>query len=1791
MSKEISLFQNDFLSMKEKFYIFMDLLITNQVSSQTECIIFISISYLQIISGFFAEQVGVFNSEYTSDKILFYLERLFRLSDLFIDKYSEFKIIIICILVILIIFSIYFFILFSKTKINSLYTYKELFINYFFKCFIYIGYNMILDLVFSNFCFGENQTNPFFKGVSCKIKDNLEIVIISLILLIITIVLIFCIQIFYFDSHFLSNSFYARISCYYEIYLSLNSIIYSIFLIEAQFLSKEIFLIYNLIISSIFMNFYLKYYLFYDSIINTISGLFHILYLWTSIFCLIFAYINFEEKGVIYLVSSSALLYFYFSLKIRFEEKIFLDTPFYKIKNKAHFLYYIKNILDKINHIKENPEEKAILGGIMHMHSLECPNPNCISKHKERLYLPMTNEWSDRTKPNVEDKVFLMNFIIIIMNYFIGINVYSPDMLINLSFYYLEIIGNYCLSIYYYRKAKQMKLTLQEQFSLKRLKIRISKALTEKLKSPNEECSSIEDLNVTIYFKYTDLSEKFIDEINNDINLSLEFWRIFEKNQIDSKAQIDYNEVFSLTNKIRMTKEKIENFWIELIKIYNGVNDLFNLYSEYVEQIIDDDLKKRDLEEIKRKNDNFSEQLSQNYYSILFNKETGIIIANGDKGKEGLIEKTNSEAENIFKYKANELKGKNLNVLMPKIYSKVHINFMKKYYDIGEKIAIDKNDLKTFGKDKENSIIMIKIIIKLFPILNENIYFIGIISKENIDDIIFIDSNFNIQGASSKIMKILKLNNNLLFQDNEIPFYVICKQFVNFYKIFLQGKKQNEKENKKSQSILIDSQINEDDEENEIINKKRGNDKKELQENIEINENIELEYEILLPQFLREYSDSSRQTINKEKINIMVKQDSFYEPDDSNINESIDESGESDLLVTENEKNNFDYVNEKKSNKNIVRNNINTPISNSDLNTNNPTPTPNITPTPAMNTNSNKKKTQNKNNRDSITTIIENNTLLNSKIEEYKEEYKKFTEKIKKYRDLFESKHFTELNDFIDRNNNNNNSQVFKFNFTFDRIKIGHQDMAYLIRCIDNKIDGVNDDEESIDNADPKITQYKKEKADSIKPLYEIFDEEKKNIMAQTTNFYTLSVANKTFQNLLDLCRQDINKMSMVHGQKKDEIMDDENSSQTSQTGFNSDLVRKERIEEIKANLLNNISNFYTLKYIKISVFLISLFTVLYGIIYLILFSQIYNDLKEVNKLNIDLFLISSWLTSLTGTLISLRTMYLRVEQKENYTFNSFIDDNEEYFNTMKIKCFCLYNNITTSFGNFEHKIGKYLNKDKFDLFWSKEKKKYYYNDLIDYEPFPAIISQILSNVNSILFNQYFNLNNFFPSTDDSKNLFEYINYNIIENSYNILIPSQYLKIQNIPSLLKNYNGSSRNILFVFLLIYAFLMVIFCVFYSLLIFLTNENMGEGLKKISKIKLDKIEETIKKIEDFNEVLKDFIQLERKSLMGIGVYEKSNIDMTVSKIHYEYFNEDSSMNSSSGINGFNSEQKISISLKVLTSAYLQTGMLFCILCACLIPIYLLTNYTVISSNKLIDIENYFFGKIIVSGASLLKIKCKLSECQILQELDYSGIVSTDNFQKIIQGISLFSKLSEFYNENYLLNVCKAVFIQTSEEYEDCLYNDLIKSANNADSLLKLTEEIVQNLNKDINIYEGNYYNLSNGDYVEFKKYYLYESILFRNLEEIYYEFLVPISENFAQICLDSLNNYLKDKRKIVFLLTSIFFIMVISQCIYISFCFIKKVINLIGVSRCILKIIPTTLISTTQELEIWMEDNKT
>ena len=578
-------------------------------------------------------------------------------------------------------------------------------------------------------------------------------------------------------------------SSQYEVYLGFNSVLLSLFLNQTKFLSKELFLVYNTIVSILLFLFYYTHMLYYDEIVNIFVGLYHILYAWTSIFCLIFNFTDLGEKGIMYVISVILVIILYINLNKKLENILYIETPFYDITNEYYLLKYFYNLIDKSNKINI-PRNKSLLYGIIEMHKIECPNPNCISKTKS--YLPLNKKWSDPTKNFIDEEVYMKHLLIVIMNFFISKERCNADMYLNLSLYLLQVIGNYCQSMFYSRKVSTLNLSTKESFTLKRLNIKISKGLIEPLKSPKEQCVSLEGLNVSMYYKYDFLSQKFVDEISKDVNLSLDFWKTFRTSLKDSTKKIDFNIIFELTDKIRNTKENVELMWNKLLNIYSGANSFFDLYLEYVQEINDDELKKRDLESLKRKNENFGDHIGQNFYSILFNKETVIVIVNGDKGNEGTIELTNKEIEKVFNYRPIDIKGMNLTSLMPKLFAKKHSKYIEKYFKIGEKKIVDKGDYKTYGKDKNNSIIKLKLAVKLFPILNEKILFCGLINKENIDDLIIMDEKFNIQGMSSKLMKILNLGNKFLFQENEIPFYTICKKFIDFYNIFLSDKRKKE---------------------------------------------------------------------------------------------------------------------------------------------------------------------------------------------------------------------------------------------------------------------------------------------------------------------------------------------------------------------------------------------------------------------------------------------------------------------------------------------------------------------------------------------------------------------------------------------------------------------------------------------------------------------------------------------------------------------------------------------------------------------------------------------------------------------------------------------------------------------------------------------------------------------------------------------------------------------------------------------------------------------------------------
>ena len=1826
MAKIMSLYITEELPLEMKFYTMMDLLITNQVESRIESFIFLGIFYLQIISSFFAEQIGVFDKENSiSDRILNSIERIVRVKDLLKDNYTGYKVLLLISFILVIILIIHFFLSILSIKRSSFYSFNKTFINYYIKAFIFLAYNIILDLCFSNFCFGSDEHNPSFIQASCSIKSNIPLTIISVLFIILSLIINIFIQIFYCDSFYLSNSYYAKISCNYDFYWSLNNLINSVLLIQAKYLTKEIFLVYHLFISLILFAYYIKHFLYYDKITNLFAGLFHAIYAWSSIFFLIFAYFDFKEKAIIYILTCIIVCFFYWNYKSKIEGEIFLDTPFHKIKNKFYLLTYLKNLIDKINTIEENPKDKAFLAGIIQMHSVECPNQFCLIKTTDPIYLPMAMKWSDRTKKHIDDDVFLKNFLIIVMNYFISAHECNADMLLNLSLYYLKIIGNYCQSIYYYKKVTEMKLSLQEKFTFVRLKIQLSKALIEKLKPSNEQCVALEHLDVSMYYKYDALSQNFVDEISKDVTLSLDFWKTFRGALKDPNKTIDFNKIFELTDKIRITKRNVEVMWSQLLKIYAGANEFFELYTEYVEQINDDDLKKRELESLKRKNDGLGEHINSNYYSVLFNKNTGIIIANGDKGSEGIIEACNGEIENIFKYKPSDIKGMNLSHLLPRLFAKDHSKYMERYFQVGEKKLIDKVDFSSFGKDKNNSIIKVKLAIKLFPILNDNVLFVGLILKENIDDIILMDSRFNIQGMSLKLMKILSIDNKLLFQNNEIPFYVICRKFVNFFNIFLRGKKKSEIFGEEKPSFAEEISKKEEKEKKENNKGKTKGEKKEkkdkndntakddLNENIEINENVELEYEIKLPQFLIDYSEKTNKNAGKMGMKLVTMATETVDE----YEDSYDDFDELALLMEES-KNMESQLKLLKSSANETSNFIQSHFAQNLQGEKNDsvTPTPGGTPTP---TPDGATPTPGEGGGD---LVEKGNVKISNKMVNFNkqsEEEKNYKSKIRQYRTFFEKGKFNELEDLIDSCNKDSSASEYKFNFTFDQYKYGNKQISYIVRCIDNKNDFDKSDEDTVGEFDVKATKYKKEKADSIKPLYEILESEKKELLSLPEIFYKLSLDDKKFQKLLQQCKNDIQSMSMAHGQKKDEIMEDENSSQSSQIGFDSGLVKKNRIEEIRSNLLLNVSNFYTLKYIKLVFVFLALCSFIFCVLYIIVFKNLYDTLIDVSSVNVNLFQTTLWTTELVSIFISLRTLFLKNTINEyQFDFSNYDDDktgskyknNYDYYSYMELIAKDLYIKISQAYGMLEMDIPKYLPKDDlFTKYWDHIKVTNVNStkdkDIInDDESFPMSIAQILSNSLSYINDP--NYNNIterskdeFNNKDDLEKLqiilyFNYSTFIIIENSYDNLLPNQFKKLTEIPTILSNYNKARKKSIIIIILLYAGLMVLLCVVYFFLIHLTNKSMTDGLEKVTKIRLEKIEETLKKIQSFNQNLKRFRDkdakasddnkegselsddgnnpnpAEIKKTLGANALKKGKTN--IAAVNSNLVNS----------NGFNTDTKKYIPLNVLNHSFLHSVFVFCILFGFLIPIYIYSNNMVFNTNQLLLVQNHIFGELISSSASTVEIKCFMSNCSNTIKMNYSDLVDMNKIQEVIKGITTFNEVKNFYNEKFLLNACAAAIDSTTqvEEYQECLNENLIISANNTDNLIKLVEDIVDNIYKE--------YGMKIKNDTRYLQYSLFNTSYFNQMEEIFYKYIIPVGDNFANLVNEDLDNYLSERKILVLILTCVLGTIMIIYCLIFGIIFINQLIHYLSVSRCVMKIIPTSVIISTQDLETWIEN---
>ena len=1814
MSKEVSFFTPEHVSNKIKFYRYMDTLISHKSDSKTECILLITISYIQLISGFFCKQVNILKDEESPDNYFILLQRVIRIHDLFSDSFQIYTILLYIIFILLIFLSFLFLHRVRQTGKVASYSFYEIIINFFLKIFLYILYQPILDFCLSLLCLEDK--NPHFSDESAKCNvDNIFLFIIMILIFLYTIFLAIFLSLYYNESFLLSNSPMSRVNTNYELYLNINAFIFSIILNFTYSIGNIIFILYNTIMSLVLLNYFLNTRPFYDSTISYLIGFFHMLYAWTALFTLFFYFIRVYQVSIVYITILLILLWMYYNMHQKMNDEITLNKPFHQLSDKFSVLLYIRYIINKYKTIETNLADKAKIIGIIFLHKRECPLPDCPSKFlKKKFYLPITDEWSNPNKMEFNDRVYLQNFIIFIYNYFLSKNFFDNDILINLSMYYLQTIGNYCKSMQYHQKTGDNTMNIQERLMHFRAGEQISKALIKTCRPSNEIASNLEYVNFSQFFKYQNLAEKFKVNIIRDVHLCKEFWKLLVTKDLKRKI-LDFNEIFELTDKVRLTKQTIDKLWDDIIGTYSGYNELFELYENYVESINDDSLTLREL--LKIKNKNYAMEGIFNYYNILFNNDTCIIICSGDKNKEGTIEKVSSNITDFFGYKEEEVKGINIGALMPKMFEREHTNFMKKHIEIGEKKVVDKT-FRTYAKDKNNSLIVINLSIKLFPILGENIFFCAMMTREEIQDIILLDVDYNIQAMSGKLYDIFGINNDL-FQDVDIPFWMICKEFIRHYQTFMMNNSKvkntnlKKRNNIKSEGFMTQVEKEQIDlKKSNISNDEINKDEKKLEVtelDFEINENAEVEWEISIPAFLRTFQNNylNAKTMTIKTINTKHNVENNIE------NKQEDDQDETSLLIKKDEN--------KIKQDNIIKE---------------------------------EKKENNTNN---------NNYLSNDQI-------KNFHNEITKYRNLFSSgnkAHISELIQILDKKKTSHD-RTYKFIVSFNQLNYGDKKVAYIIRCIDNK-EGADSKSSSHQNQENNknmgatttlITlneQRRKyfDKSNYLKDMNEILKKSEIQIVKIKTKTEQLDILannNDTIRNLIDNFHKEILKFSRVLGINNINVFDENGSQASSQSDYTNSITKKTRIQEIKSHIMNNVNNFYTLILIKFLFIVFMLGTIVIGVVSIIKFEALLSSIEELDIMHSNTLKLGfNFIYFLARINSFVALSKIRNDLNDSIVYNIYINNREK----------------NTSFNNLDEAYDYFIKKEKANMdllvedledlsykvmFYFSDsisdfRQREYYFQFIPYYKgedaesggeisFPLSIELY----SSILFRLGKTQKLYFPykfpinDTDNGvKNVTEYLSFIALDNPYLTVIPYLLDLLNNNTRVCSDENNKDSFGIYLIIIIYSIITIVFAGFYSFFLFLTNRNMEEGMLKLTKIDPKLIGETIKTIEYFNRnALNNYIEFTDKENNNKNSKEKNiknkndennnkdakekdkNKKKTLKKIKTKGKEEDKEKNNniktSINKNNNNSNDKeknkennpkkkknkneveealgyydsnVHKKLKILTLSYFQS----------LILILIFTIFVIILvvrlKNFLSNIKDLFIAKDYLSYdhvkeiLDLLNMKIKMSQRNINME-DFSNLTnyvknSENSVISIYNQISKHKILNEFYEKKYISSICLVLYKESSDEYIKCKNDNIIGSNSNVEEVKYIFEQKLENIWREFNLKQQNlnytsFYEFSTDDYGE--------------LEYISIEYFHKIIDKYCEVIEQSREEYGTQEEgniKIVIIIMIIFLWMF---CLYVIFIYVNNLVHLLLISRCIFKIIPTRVINQTKDLEDWIDD---
>ena len=674
---------------------------------------------------------------------------------------------------------------------------------YLVKIFNGFFYIPLLDSAFkSYFC---NLVSYIYSVTSDYCNDLYSNQIISITLISIAVVLSLLLRYFYytytFDHFFFNNKYNSNFMLINSnMYIEICYVLLLVLINNSKIFSSQVAIVLFLIMT--FINFlvnyfnsaYIKMFRFYSFI--------KIIQLYFSFTLAINYYFTLDYVFAYFLIGSICLIYVNNKL-VKFKlNNLIYNSRMSNINNITNHFLILEYLIIRLNKL-DYSMSKAEIQGYITMMSNEVNEASKFTKDK--LHLPFTNKWSNIDEIEVKDEVYLKNFIAFLIEYHVNTKfILNYNLLINLSFYYLDYIEHYVKATYYLIKSRELITSNLEYFIYKRMEKLLKERLLKKVVKDNKSCYELEYLDLSNYFKYDCLRLDLIEEIKNMTSLNYLFWILARNSNYSEKESYsnsssfieliksfkhndDNKTIYNISKEIKKSNNTIKNLYREMIKINMDYTDIFIIYENYLNN------NEYDLNFLTELNNHSSlwDQLCKKdlgkiaYNHLYSSKDAVAVVLSGNLNNLGRIEYISSTCKKLFEYNSSDLLYYPIETLMPDIIGSRHKGYMRLFFKTGEKTLINRT-VTSYALNKSNCLFECNINVKILPFFKD-ITYVGILNKKsNTSSLILVDSNFNIKNISSSLATYFDIYEDI-FSNEKIPIFMISKDL--FYQCLQEYEK------------------------------------------------------------------------------------------------------------------------------------------------------------------------------------------------------------------------------------------------------------------------------------------------------------------------------------------------------------------------------------------------------------------------------------------------------------------------------------------------------------------------------------------------------------------------------------------------------------------------------------------------------------------------------------------------------------------------------------------------------------------------------------------------------------------------------------------------------------------------------------------------------------------------------------------------------------------------------------------------------------------------------------------